>query len=68
MRKTSVFKMGHSWLRLFMSPKKINKGWTTVKDDRGLVTVIKPDGSFFGKWDPATGLLQSNEHIMNVQP
>ena len=68
-KKINQFKMGTCWLKLFMSPKKKNKGWKCKKQPlSGTVMVFKPDGSIFGIWEPDTGILHSKEHIMNVQP
>jgi hypothetical protein len=62
------FKMGRVWLKLFMTQKKINKGWKTKKISENEIAVIRPNGEELGVWNSVTGILRSKEHIMNVQP
>jgi hypothetical protein len=62
------FKMGRVWLKLFMTQKKINKGWKTKKISENEIVVIRPNGEELGVWNSVTGILRSKEHIMNVQP
>lgn len=66
-KSDNTFKMGVTWASKFVSPKKIQEGWTLTDINEDTQVVCKPNGSPFALFDVKTGLVHTKANKMEVQ-